>query len=642
MAKKKTFLSALREMVGPAKSKARRKPGKKRRRPKKLGAPVNPVTQFLAPTLDMDILINPPKDRRPRPCPTELTRGLVLTSRRHDIKCILLEPLENVDRETLKNVCARRLKEDKAIYLPTGTQVLKEETLHQGRTFIAKLRKGTLFLSPGGHPNGYLLANLQVPLRRELGSVPQFLSVTEQTAKRYLQSLVDIPQSFNLIKEDSFYDLEADSRRVEKGSLIISRSGVMTGLLLDSLQLPIQGKLADVKPLFHLHSNYKRYPLETLMQRAVNARGSEIAIERGAFLFSPRGKVYFVWKEGVSADEQKLKSWSISGNLNQEQGILEVSLQVRNDIGGPGNVITQEEINYLRDVFRQAGTTNILKGTLLLDRNVFYKFLIDMPYAQSGKFRTYLLSGGVVQLNTFRKGNTFSVDMGGKGLEITDLDLKLVREHLQPDGRILIKIGSNLRISDERQGDWVYAVTTNLFYPYDNFTRSYMEEFIPDNVRFDHREPKVSTLIGPQPPDEAKEEDIGAAGEPLADLLVLINNELHKDPPRVVLSRTAPSSTGAAASTGLMKSSPSVHRIGVISGLPTGTWRHASRSGRSIPSSKRPPKKEKRKSPSSRKTKTWTISPSTRQPCAERQRRVTDPPAGLSSAADKSQAASTR
>ena len=536
MAKKKTFLSSLRDMVGPAKKQAKRKRAKNGKRPKKLKRPpaANPVTPFLAPTLDMDTLINPPKDQRPKACPTELTRDLVLTSRQHGIKCVLLEPLENVDLEVLKNICARRLKDDEAIYLAPGTQVLKEEALHQGQSLITKLRKGTLFLSPGGHPNGYLLADLQVPLRKELGRLQEFLGVTEQTAKRYLQSLADIPHSFDLIKEDSFFDQESDAREVEKGSLIISGSGVMTGLLLDSLRLPIQGKLADIKSLFHLHSTYQRYPLETLLQRAINARGSEIAIERGTFLFSPRGKVYFVWREGVSADEQKLKSWSISGNLNQEQGILEVSLQVRNDIGGPGNVITQDEINYLRDVSRQAGTTNMLTGSLLLDRNIFFKFLIDMPYAQSGKFRSYMASGGIVQLNNFRQGTTFSVDMGGKGIEITDLDLKCVREHLQSDGRILIKIGSSLRIRDERQGDWVYAVTTNLFYPYDTFTRPYMEEFIPENVRFDHREAKASTLIGPQPPEDTKDEDIGASGEPLADLLVLINNELHKDPPRIV------------------------------------------------------------------------------------------------------------
>ena len=175
MAKKKSFLDSLKDVVGPGKSA----PGKRKRNSKKLKSAQtakDPLTPFLAPSLDVDVLINPPKDRRPRPCPTELTRGLVLTSRRHGVKCILLEPLDNVDREVLKNVCARRLKEDEAIYLPTGTQILKEEVLHQGRTFISKLKIGTIFLSPGGHPNGYLLADLQVPLRKELGSIQHYLS----------------------------------------------------------------------------------------------------------------------------------------------------------------------------------------------------------------------------------------------------------------------------------------------------------------------------------------------------------------------------------------------------------------------------------------------------------------------------------
>ena len=360
MGKKKTFLDSLKQMVGTGKNDAgrtRRKSGKKLKSGELARDPMAP---FLGATLDMDILINPPRDRRPRPCPTELTRGLVLTSRRHGIKCILLEPLENVDREVLKNICARRLDPDDAVFMPTGIQVLKEEVLHQGRTFIAKLRKGTLFISPGGHPNGYLLQALQVPLSKELGSIQRYLPVTEQTAKKYLQSLVDLPQSFELIKEDSFYDQEAEVRNVEKGSLIISRSGVLTGLLLDDLQLPIKGKMADLKQLFHLRTNYERFPLETLIQRAGANRGEPLAIDRGTFLFSPRGKVYFVWKEDVKADEQKLVSWS-TGSQISEPGILEVSLQKKNQIGGPGEVITQDELNYLREVFRQAGSTNIYR-----------------------------------------------------------------------------------------------------------------------------------------------------------------------------------------------------------------------------------------------------------------------------------------
>ncbi|MEE3260101.1 MAG: hypothetical protein VX293_12915, partial [Candidatus Latescibacterota bacterium] len=106
-------------------------------------------------------------------------------------------------------------------------------------------------------------------------------------------------------------------------------------------------------------------------------------------------------------------------------------------------------------------------------------------------------------------------------------DFVQVRKHLQPEGRILIKIGSLLRIRDERQGDWVYRVVNNLFYFYETLTRPYMEEFIPNTITFDHRADKVSTLVGPQ--DNPTDDDIGASGEPLSDLLALINNELSKD-----------------------------------------------------------------------------------------------------------------
>jgi len=135
------------------------------------------------------------------------------------------------------------------------------------------------------------------------------------------------------------------------------------------------------------------------------------------------------------------------------------------------------------------------------------------------------LGKGVIILNTFRKG-TFSVEMGGKDIEISDLDLLMVRKHLQAEGRILIKIGSHLRIRDPRQGDWVYRVVTNLFYPYETFSRPYLEEFVPENIVLDHRAEKASTLIGPQ--DNPADEDIGAAGEPVSDLIALINNELFQ------------------------------------------------------------------------------------------------------------------
>ena len=240
-------------------------------------------------------------------------------------------------------------------------------------------------------------------------------------------------------------------------------------------------------------------------------------------MFSSAGKVYFVWRDGLKADEPTLTSWATGSQINHPD-LLEVSKTKTNAIGGPGQVITQDELNYLRDVFRQAGSTNILNETLLLDRNVFYKFMMEMPYAQTGKFRAHL-GKGVVILNSASRG-TFSTELGGKDVEITDLDIAAVREHLLADGKMLIKIGTRLRIRDERLGDWVYKVVTNLFYPYDTITRPYMEEFIPETIRYSHREAKNSTIIGPQ--EKPQEGDIGTSGEPVGDLLAQINNELFQ------------------------------------------------------------------------------------------------------------------
>ncbi len=539
---KKTLMDSLKGIVVSGKSPSGSKAGRSAKAKAKADSDAklqrrDLLSPFVVATIDLDPLINPLPGRA-RPIPNELPSGRVLVSQQHGTKCLLLADVEKVGIQKLRAICARKLTEEEAIYLPMGTQILRDEVLHQGKRFTIKLRKGTLFLSPGGHPNGYLLEAMQLPLRKEFSQNHQFLSVTEQIAERYLQSLVDIPASFVVVKEDVFFD-ESDqsSGVIEKGTLVISRSGALTGLLLDDINLPVKGPVNDLDELFQLRASYIRLPIETLIQRAAQL-GDNVEIERGTFLFSPHGKVYFVWREGLKASEQQLIVWSKQSQIN-EPSMLEVSLIKGNEIGGPGEVITQDEINYLRDVFRQAGTTNIRKQSLLLDHNLFYKFLIDMPYAQTGKFRAYLATGGVIILNSFRKG-TFSVEMGGKSagnaMEITDLDIQAVRKHLQPTGRILIKIGSHLRIRDEREGDWIYRVTTNLFYPYDTFTRPYMEEFIPENLDFDHRAEKSSTLIGPQ--EDPHEEDLGATGEPLADLRALINNELGKERVVFVLDNT--------------------------------------------------------------------------------------------------------
>jgi hypothetical protein len=429
------------------------------------------LAEFVVPYLDLDQLINPPEGRH-RPIPEELQLGTVLISQRMGIKCLLLDSLEEVGKDTLKDICARKLRSNQVLYVPMGTQIYKDEILHQGKGFATRIRKGTLFLSVGGHPNTYLLESLKLPLRKELNSNHQILPVTELTAQRYLQSLIDIPSSFELLKEDV---------------------------------------------------------LETLIQEADKAGGRSITIEKGTFIFSSAGKVYFTWRDGLAVDKKQLVDWSLWSQIN-DPSLLEVSKTKSNSIGGPGEVITQDELNYLRDVFRQAGTTNIRVGTLLLDRSIFYKFVHEMPYAQTRKFRSHI-GKGVQILNSTSLG-TFSVELGGSNVEITGLDLEAVRKHLLPEGKLLIRIGTKLRILDERLGDWVYLVTTNLFYPYGTLTRPYMEEFIPENIRFDSREPKISTIIGEQ--KHPASEDIGASGEPLGDLLALINNELFQTEPRIV------------------------------------------------------------------------------------------------------------
>ena len=481
------------------------------------------LSPFTPPTLDLDPLVHPTKDRHPN-IPEILHPGTLLLSQRHGIKCTLLDSLEEVDIKKLKDICLRKFNPTQAVYLPMGTPVLKDEILHQGRQFVVKLRKGTLFLSPGGHPNGYLLATIQLPLDKELTSNMDILFIGETAAKNHLQKLVDIPTSFALIKEDLLYDESGRSYKIEKGTLLISRGGALTGFMLEDVHLPLKKSMADLDALFPLKSTYQSLPIETLIQRDARGGSKGLDIDRGTFLFSPHGKIYFVWKDEVKATSEQIRSWAMTQVVHSD--ILSVSTTKNNNIGGPGVVITQDEITYLRDVFRQAGSTNILRESLLLDRNVFYKFIQDMPYAQTGKFRGYLRTGQIIMLNTFRKG-TFSVELGGDKITITDLDLVQIRKYLPPTGRLLIKLGTLLRIRDERDGDWVYRATTNLFYQYDTFTRPYMEEFIPESLAFDHRAEKLSTIIGPQ--EKPATEDKGADGEPLGDLLAMINIELSND-----------------------------------------------------------------------------------------------------------------
>ena len=232
---KKTFIDSLTDMVvggkGPA-HKGRKSPANQSRARAR-----DKLSPFTVSFLDVGRLLDAGPDEL-RSIPNELKQGTVLLSQQMGIKCLLLQTLEEVSRKKSRDICARKLSEEEAAYLPMGTQILREEILHQGRDFTVRLPRGTLFLSPGGHPDGYLLEQLDLPLRRETGAISQILPINENTAAKYLQTLVDVPPSFALIKEDVFYDEQARGT-IEKGSLTISRSGDLTGIMLDDVQLPI-------------------------------------------------------------------------------------------------------------------------------------------------------------------------------------------------------------------------------------------------------------------------------------------------------------------------------------------------------------------------------------------------------------------
>ena len=202
----------VRRLVGRGRAGARTRGSAEGRRKQRAASRRDQLREFSLSVVDVDALVSPPSGRA-RPIPEELGAGTVLVSQRLGIKCLLLEDLTEVGRQKLKEVCARKLKANQGVYLPMGTQVFRDEILHQGREFTAKLRKGTLFVSAGGHPNAYLLDELKLPLRRELTSNPQVLVITDATAQRYLQALVDIPISFELLKEDVLFDASPENVR---------------------------------------------------------------------------------------------------------------------------------------------------------------------------------------------------------------------------------------------------------------------------------------------------------------------------------------------------------------------------------------------------------------------------------------------
>lgn len=125
-------LQLVRKRASPPKSKSGRNGGRfsaKRRKAKNRDA----LQEFTVSSIDMDPLIDPPTGR-PRPIPEELPLGTVLISQRLGFKCLLLDHLEEVGRKTLKEICARKLRTNQAVYVPMGSQLNKGELSNKRRT----------------------------------------------------------------------------------------------------------------------------------------------------------------------------------------------------------------------------------------------------------------------------------------------------------------------------------------------------------------------------------------------------------------------------------------------------------------------------------------------------------------------------
>ena len=152
---KKSLLGSLRNMIGgpPSDAQYAKNFAKSRKRAKAKSPRHDLLAPFQLPMLDLDPLVHPTKNNSPR-IPPKLNIGTLLVSQRHGIKCLLLDAIEEVEISNLKNICLRKMQPDRAIFLPMGTQLLKDEVLHQDREVVIKLRKGTVFIRPGGHPNG--------------------------------------------------------------------------------------------------------------------------------------------------------------------------------------------------------------------------------------------------------------------------------------------------------------------------------------------------------------------------------------------------------------------------------------------------------------------------------------------------------
>ena len=109
MGKKKSakggLLKSLGAFVGSFKKKKTRT---RRRRPNAAHnrRPTDLFGPYLPPRIDLNALLHP-KRKGLGQIPTQINIGTVLSSKRHGIKCIMLEPLEGVDLSFLKKLCLR-------------------------------------------------------------------------------------------------------------------------------------------------------------------------------------------------------------------------------------------------------------------------------------------------------------------------------------------------------------------------------------------------------------------------------------------------------------------------------------------------------------------------------------------------------
>ena len=95
---KKSLLGSLKNLLGGPPSDARyaKSFAKSRKRAKSGGPRRDLLAPFQLPILDLDLLVHPAKDSKPR-IPPKLNIGTLLVSQRHGVKCILIDPLEKVE-----------------------------------------------------------------------------------------------------------------------------------------------------------------------------------------------------------------------------------------------------------------------------------------------------------------------------------------------------------------------------------------------------------------------------------------------------------------------------------------------------------------------------------------------------------------